>query len=151
MPQSASLALVPLVTTTASLGYAVAEFTFLSPFVRAKSIPPEAIGTFWDYALVPAVTPVLAFNGTSTIVGTILWKRLAGGTFGRSLVGWGVIAAAAHFVFVPNVAGIVKDMIYKPATAREGQQRWLRLHMIRTLTTDLPAFALFLAAVYYGV
>ncbi|KIK59055.1 hypothetical protein GYMLUDRAFT_74625 [Collybiopsis luxurians FD-317 M1] len=144
-------ALIPLVTTTASLSYAVAELAFVSPLVRAKTISPESISGFWDYALVPGVIPVIAFNGTSTLVGTMLWRQLAEGSFGRSLVGWGTVAAAAHFAYGYKIAYIIKSIVYKPATARDSVRSWLKWHAIRTLTTDIPAFLCFFAAVYHGV
>ncbi|KAE9393669.1 hypothetical protein BT96DRAFT_999280 [Gymnopus androsaceus JB14] len=149
MPSSPS-ALIPLLTTTASLSFTIAEFIFISPLVRAKSIPPESTSAFWDYVLRPGLAPVVVYNGTST-AGAILSRKLPQDSFGRTLVGWGTLAAFAHFAFGYNIARVIESMIYKPATAREGQKRWLKIHALRTLTTDIPAFACFLAAVYCGV
>ena len=103
MPSSPPSALIPLLTTTASLSFAVAEFEFMSPFVRAKSIPPESTSAFWDYALRPGLASVVVYNGTSTIAGAILWTKLPQDSFGRTLVGWGTLAAFAHFAFGYNV------------------------------------------------
>jgi hypothetical protein len=49
----------------------------------------------------------VTFNSASAVTGAMIWRRLSGRSSGADigrLAGWGALAAAGHFVFVPAVS-----------------------------------------------
>ncbi|KZF19759.1 hypothetical protein L228DRAFT_271080 [Xylona heveae TC161] len=136
--------LLPGLTATAALSYAASEYWVLVPFLH-RDIPKEAPGIWWNQALWPGTAGVLAIGWTSVGAGILSMRHTAGEA--QSLYKWGAIFAAAHFIFAPFVAQVIKRTVYGPPENSKNEVRtWLKIHTLRTIVADLPAAICFLRA-----
>ena len=134
-PQGSHLGLIlPLCTSSATVGLAVFQYPVFLSFLQAKpSAAGRPLSRYWEPFLKQGGGVILGLGLTSSISGLVSWRWLQ--THGHlettavsKWYGYGALFALAHFVFVPLVAGPIKEM-----------GNWLLWHTVRTVVADLPA------------
>ncbi|KAL1982753.1 hypothetical protein VTN96DRAFT_935 [Rasamsonia emersonii] len=169
------LPLLGLVSSTGALTFAYAEVTYLAPLLAVdegsnnndnknsddndndKRIPP--IRTVWEKSFPLGVSLVLS-QGAGSLIGGIagyLLSRRKDNT--KAAAGWlyvaGTVFSMAHFVLVPWIIAAIRPIVEPDSpegkkAARNGNRdnlrQWLRVHAVRTLVSDIPAFLSFLGA-----
>ena len=155
------LRLAPLLGTMGSLLQACTETNtmaaFADPQVNRKPAN-ELLPKWFAVASTQVVSLVLGFNTltTSTTITILLRERAAGRgleLLSSKLYLAGLVAAIGHLAFVPWVVGPMDTPVWNIMEDRNKEgavaevQRWLKLHRVRTLVADLPAFLFCLAAV----
>lgn len=155
----AALAIAPLISSTCTLWYAFDQHHFLriftSPTNRPKSdlILPTYFKEFFAAAL-PRVVGLLGLTFWTSI-GNYYW-RYDSLVANRSLRWYvaGASLAASHLLFVPLVAprirAIVEDDRSK-GTPTDVLDEWLNIHLWRTWTVDVAAWACLAVAVSFNV
>ncbi|KKA19140.1 hypothetical protein T310_6904 [Rasamsonia emersonii CBS 393.64] len=122
-----------------------------------KRIPP--IRTVWEKSFPLGVSLVLS-QGAGSLIGGIagyLLSRRKDNT--KAAAGWlyvaGTVFSMAHFVLVPWIIAAIRPIVEPDSpegkkAARNGNRdnlrQWLRVHAVRTLVSDIPAFLSFLGA-----
>ncbi|WVF68266.1 hypothetical protein IAT40_003031 [Kwoniella sp. CBS 6097] len=119
------LRVVPLISSTLSLQWAVDEYQFLSSWMN-PSYRPQA----------DALLPAWFKHGVTWTSGAKPWYAA------------GVFFAFAHMFFGPKALGLLKKIregepAGKPTTSLA---TWLRMHSIRAFVADLPAVICFAIA-----
>ncbi|KAH6691222.1 hypothetical protein BKA61DRAFT_715312 [Leptodontidium sp. MPI-SDFR-AT-0119] len=140
--------LVAVLSSTASVSFAMSEYWTFIPFLR-DDIPPQSLVVFWDSFLYQKIPGWLGFGMTSAIAG-YLSHRCSGG-LSRRLYGWGVIFALSHYAFgYIEVSQVIEKIAHGPVEQVKDMQRyWLKIHTARTLCSDIPAMICFIAALLH--
>ncbi|PVI00037.1 hypothetical protein DM02DRAFT_593419 [Periconia macrospinosa] len=171
------LRILPLLTSTTLLTYAYTEHLFLSPFTHASLHPSST--TFlppyfriWlsrgKYVIILGYP--LTFLASAANLYTL--SSLPPSSSSSSSTVWKLYAAGmlfnlAHiFVFGRRALGLLEDIKAGRGRRSEGgkgkeeggdgggvtesMRVWLEMHVFRTVTTDLPAWVCFVAAVCLG-
>ncbi|WVQ95817.1 hypothetical protein IAU59_002916 [Kwoniella sp. CBS 9459] len=151
------LRVVPLLSSTMSLQWAVDEYQFLSswmnPSYRAQAdelLPPwfktwgaqstAVLFTTFPWSAGAGITNLWRLRNTNT---NTSWTTGAGPWYAA-----GVFFAFAHMFFGPKALGLLKKIRQgepagKPTTSLA---TWLRMHTIRAFVADLPAVICFAIA-----
>lgn len=147
-----SFAVLPLLSSTLTVFFAVVETTIMFPFLRAAEVDARAAGKiarlWFENWLTAGLCTIFAVVLPGVILGaygayhsppdSLEWKLYtAGATF-----------AAAHFVAVPTMNGVINNLC-DPEVEKKGEtianvRQWLNVHFYRTFLTDLPAMACFI-------
>lgn len=151
----AALAVAPLVSSTCTLWYAFDQHHFLSVFTSPSNRPKSdpILPTYFNEFFAAGLPRVVGLLGLTfwTSVGNYYWRYDSLVT-SRSLRWYiaGATLAASHLLFVPLVAprirAIVEDDRSKglPTSVLD---EWLNIHLLRTWTVDLAAWACLVVAV----
>ncbi|KAL1971018.1 hypothetical protein VTN77DRAFT_2852 [Rasamsonia byssochlamydoides] len=134
-----------------------------------KNVSPSAIRTVWAKSFPFGLGAILTL-GVGSLVGGIAGYRLSlsrstkpESTTAGLLYAAGTAFSLVHFVFVPWIASAIRPMIEPDSpeesqvngknannnnnnTKRDNLRKWLRIHAVRTLVADIPAFLFFLGA-----
>lgn len=157
----AALLLAPLVTSTASLVFARDQHLFLSVFTRPETQPHgnAFLPPFWRVFFPQGLAQVVGLLGATAGASAAAALAHRGLLERRGALAWYVAAAAlavGHLAFVPLVAGRIKSIMDDEGGAGgakgartnvQTQREWLGVNAVRTLTTDLGAWACCLVAV----
>lgn len=147
------LRLCPVISSTASLLWAYDEYAFFSAWMHpAYRAQADALLPSWFKTWAPKGTRVLFTSFPMSLItgiATTFAHRESLEASGALKWYWlGVFFAFAHFFYGPTALGLLKAI-------REGEPngqttvsmgKWLRMHKLRTITTDLPAFICFTIA-----
>ncbi|KAH8812137.1 hypothetical protein F5884DRAFT_303892 [Xylogone sp. PMI_703] len=144
------LRIAPLLSSTCSLWYALDQSFFLSIFTnpihctKSNDILPSYFTTFFHHG----VWRVLGLISISiaTSVANLYHAGLS-----DELRKWfvaGALFTASHLLFVPAEGPTTLAIIHNQSKGRstEDLKRWLKIHLVRTLTVDLAAWACFVVA-----
>jgi hypothetical protein len=148
------LRLSPIISSTISLQFAYDEYTFLSCWMQ-PSYRPEA------NALLPAWFTSWGPWGTKVVFGSFTFSLASGlanlftgrgveeATVGRYWYAAGFVFAAAH-LFIFGVKAL-KLLAMIRGGKPEGEStvsmgKWLEMHLLRSVTVDLPAVICFVVA-----
>ncbi|KAF3397618.1 hypothetical protein DPV78_008357 [Talaromyces pinophilus] len=155
----AALAVAPLVSSTCTLWYSFDQHHFLrvfnSPTNRPKS--DSILPTYFKEFFAAGLLRVVGLLGLTfwTSIGNYYWRydSLVGNQSLRWYVA-GASLAASHLLFVPLVAprirAIVEDDRSK-GTPTSVLDEWLNIHLWRTWTVDVAAWACLAVAVTLNV
>jgi hypothetical protein len=155
-PQGSHLGLIlPLCTSSATVGLAVFQYPVFLSFLQAKpSTAGRPLSRYWEPFLKQGGGVILGLGLTSSISGLVSWRWLhTHGHLETTAVSkwysYGALFALAHFAFVPLVAGPIKTMMDAAEssksedeveeTNRKEMANWLLWHTVRTVVADLPA------------
>lgn len=168
-------ALIPLLSTTATLTLALYETVFFKTHLSSTSTPQNSrtiarsLSLWWRNSIPTTLPVVLSLITASLISGIRAYRALSPilQSTKRYIALAGALLAVAHLAFAPKVAGVIQDMAYAyervgewkvdvdveeqgrtkeeaaDEAVLEGQRMWLRVHYLRTLVTDLPAWGCF--------
>lgn len=162
---SRSFGIIPVLSSTASLTFCFTEYWTLLPF-RQPEIPPQSLSAFQNSYLYQTIPGWVGFGLISIATGFLNWKHTVGTT--RSLYGWGTAFTLGHYIFGPTVgiklclmmmrlfevleimsdiaqvAKLIEKIVYGPSEEAKGSlAKWLKVHTVRMLLTDLPAMVCF--------
>ena len=145
------LRLAPVLSSTAVLMYAHDEDLFYScwvqPHYREKA--NALLPSWFTYNMKRALWVVLTGFSFSFVSGisNIYTSRLALLNSGASKWYWaGVSFTMAHFLFGRTALGLLSDIQEdRPkGNSTTSMEKWLRMHRVRTLAVDLPAWICFI-------
>ncbi|KAM3457551.1 hypothetical protein MY3296_000983 [Beauveria thailandica] len=156
-----ALLLAPALTTTGTLLYGWDQELFLRPLTLrntyrdANALLPaywsRLMRVGWPRLLSCLVGTLASCGAALTVARPLLRRQGSAGWYGAAAV-----LAAAHFAWVPWVAGPIKAMVDDDGVAIEDEEGltnvdqqvvWLRVNMARTLTTDLLSWVCAVVAV----
>ncbi|PHH60911.1 hypothetical protein CDD81_1022 [Ophiocordyceps australis] len=148
-----ALLMAPLLSSTASLVYAWDQHLLTRPLTRPEAQPygNMVLPAYWRVMLPRGVAQVLCLLGLTA--GTAAAALVGNGQLvaARHAAGWYMGAAAlavGHLGFVPLVAPCIRKMAQEETHDNvELQRQWLRINLVRTLTTDFGAWACAFVAV----
>ncbi|KAL1956756.1 hypothetical protein VTO42DRAFT_6809 [Malbranchea cinnamomea] len=159
------LRLTPLLTSTTSLTYAGNEHLYLSNFLapqhkeKSDAILPSYFRRLFNVGVWIVIGVNAVTIGSALVnVATLSPSPSSGGMLSRIFPGkmpsarWfygaGALFQVLHFAYVPLVAYPVRDIVEgRSNESTREMKKWLDVHRIRVLTTDLPGWLSFLAAV----
>lgn len=155
-PQGSHLGLIlPLCTSSATVGLAVFQYPVFLSFLQSKpSTAGRPLSRYWEPFLKQGGGLILGLGLTSSISGLVSWRWLQ--THGHlettAVSKWycyGALFALAHFAFVPLVMTPIKNMAEAAESSksedevdeanRKEMANWLIWHTVRTVVADLPA------------
>ncbi|KAL4936464.1 hypothetical protein BDV06DRAFT_204973 [Aspergillus oleicola] len=149
------LLLTPLVTSTGTLMYAGCEALFYSAFThppirpQSNALLPRWFQRVFDrniYLLV-GLNMVTISTATAVLILPSV-KDLIVSKGSKNLFLSGLIGTCAHFVFAPTMLGIIDSITSdKKGNCTEDMGRWLRVHYVRMVVADLPAWISYAGAV----
>ncbi|KAK5120299.1 hypothetical protein LTR85_006505 [Meristemomyces frigidus] len=161
-PQGSHFGLIlPLCTSSATVGLALFQYPVFLSFLQAKpSIAGKPLSRYWDPLIRVGGGMIAAFALTSTVAGALSARWLKSHTTleTSSVSQWydyGAILAAGHLAFFPLVAGPISRMIDAGKEGsvkseneideanREEMRTWFLWHTVRTLLVDTPALLCF--------
>jgi len=151
--------LAPVLSSTATLALALAEYHYLLPWL---ALPDQSLSvnghlpSWFNRWFRPSLAGTLILSVASTVGAKNAAASLYnfGGDFVRArlLYTCGACLTIAHFAFSSPFRKCLRRLVHGAASdARRELLRWLELHTIRTLTTDLPAWLCFIGAFMYTV
>ncbi|WWD05704.1 hypothetical protein V865_003785 [Kwoniella europaea PYCC6329] len=148
------LRLVPIISSTVSLQWAVDEYQFLSSW-QPHSYREQAND------LLPRWFRTWGPKGTIILFSSFPWSAGAGLTNlytlrntpwrvggAKMFYAFGVGLAFGHMIFGPKALGLLEKIRNGEPSGRptETLAEWLKMHVFRTFVTDLPAVVCFLLA-----
>ncbi|KAK0249133.1 hypothetical protein LTR91_001435 [Friedmanniomyces endolithicus] len=163
-PKGAHFGLIlPLCTSSATLGLALFQYPLFLGFLRAQpSIAGTPLSRFWAATVTPGTALIVAIAITSTISGiaSSSWLHAHATLETTDVSAWyvyGAVLAAGHLAFAPLVAGPVRRIMEGGGGGsgsgmseeeverrnRVEMKRWLTIHTVRMLVVDLPALLCF--------
>jgi hypothetical protein len=122
---------------------------FIIPANRAKGT--ELLPLYWKSFLTPGLACIFSLYGLS--IGTAAANVYLAPGAPSAWYAIGAAFAMAHFVFVPTISKIIKSMIEDESKGQswKDQQKWLRVHAVRSIFVDFPGWLCFLTAVLQSV
>ncbi|RJE23810.1 integral membrane protein [Aspergillus sclerotialis] len=149
------LLLTPLLTSTGTLMYAGCEALFYSAFthspIRAESnaLLPRWFQRVFDRNIYLLVGLNMVTISTATAVLTLPnVSEVIVSKGSRKLFLSGLIGTCAHFVFAPTMLGIIENITSdRFGNCTEHMKHWLRVHYIRFIVADVPAWLAYIGGV----
>jgi len=144
------LRIAPLMSATASLWYDVDQYVFFNNFI----VPPNRekgsaiLPGYWKTFLGPGLVGIFGLHGISIIGGAV------NSYLGHSQwYGIGAALSLTHFVFVPAVAPHIRALIDDESKGQswKDMEKWLRVHTVRSVLVDTPAWFCYLMGVMAAV
>ncbi|KAF2839923.1 hypothetical protein M501DRAFT_1016008 [Patellaria atrata CBS 101060] len=147
------LRISPLLLSTASITYAGCESHFFSVFLapahREKS--NSLLPSWMEVSFYRVIGPLI---GTYTLCAGLAGANayLNGDMIAPESSTWylrGMVFGLGHFAFVPLVAGTLERIMKDVSGGRstEDMAHWLKIHRIRMVVADLPAWLCYIKAV----
>jgi hypothetical protein len=142
-----TIAVVPLLSTTCGIFFALVEKTVFDAFLESAKTDhantSRAVHLWWTNYLKAGVATIVSIAITTLAGGVFTTRQLE--TYSRPwcIAVAGITFGLGHFVFAPTIADVIKNMCDEEEE-KNGQtltwlKRWLRVHRIRTLVADVPA------------
>lgn len=147
-----SLALtIPLVSSSLTVFYAVVEPTIFYSFLHSAKTDVAAtskvVRLWWTAFLPPGLALIFSTTLPSIVGGAYALRYFQQGGLKWNLCVAGVTLALGHFAFVPSIADRIKNIcdeeVEKRGKTLDFVKQWLKIHLWRTLLTDLPALVCF--------
>ena len=152
--------ILPLCTSSATVGLALYQYTVFLPWLQAQpSIAGKALSLYWDPHIKQAGGLVAAVAATSAFSGFVSarWLQTHATLETTDVSKWytiGAAFAAGHVLCMPFVVGPIKRIIDAGHAStksdedadkanREEMKKWFTMHTLRTLLLDLPALLCF--------
>ncbi|KIJ64330.1 hypothetical protein HYDPIDRAFT_188050 [Hydnomerulius pinastri MD-312] len=140
--------LVPVLSSTASVTFAISEYQTLIPWLN-QDLPPNHLSVWFSRWFKLGGMGVLAFGVASTWGGYAGMRGTVGGA--SALYKYGTYFALGHFAFAPPISQCIKRLVYGPTDAKKELKLWLKIHTVRTLMADIPAMLCFIGAFLHTV
>ncbi|KAI1612590.1 hypothetical protein EDD36DRAFT_240706 [Exophiala viscosa] len=142
---------IPLISSSLTVFYAVVESTVLFPFLAAaKEDPPatnKVVRLWWTNFLPPGLTTIFGITIPTVVSGLYALRHLREYSLKWKVCLAGSVFAAGHYAYVYSISQTIKDVmdeeVETKGTTIDHVKSWLKIHLWRTLTTDLPALACF--------
>jgi hypothetical protein len=148
------LRVAPLVSSSAAVWFCYDQWMYYGTFLHrdVKQKTNDILPAYWNAHISKGLAGIFSLYGLSAATG--LANALSrGGRPAAPGSRWylaGACLSVAHFVFVPWVAEEIRAMVHD-GNAVESQARWMRFHLTRTFTVDIPGWVCFGLAVLHSV
>jgi hypothetical protein len=153
-----TVAIVPLISQSLTVFYAIVEPTIFIPFLKAADSEPDRAATqritrlWWTHFLNYGLATI--FSITLPAIVTSVWaaRQLPSDSLEWKLYTAGACFGAGHFLAVPFMSKIIDDLcdeqVEKKGQTMETLRKWLRVHYVRTLLADVPSWLCFAYLVF---
>ncbi|KAH8666718.1 hypothetical protein BX600DRAFT_279677 [Xylariales sp. PMI_506] len=143
------LRVAPLVASTYAIRFSVDQYMFLEPFTLAqhRREANDILPSYWNHQFPKGLASILFIYPVAIATGIANF-------YGRPNGAWqwytaGSVLAMAHFPFVLKIMWPVKALY--DADPKDGEstvhlQKWLNIHVVRSVLTDLPQWVCFFVA-----
>ncbi|KAK1569734.1 uncharacterized protein LY79DRAFT_594715 [Colletotrichum navitas] len=135
---------VPVVSSTVTLWLAVDQYLFFGIFLNKKVEPntKDVLTPYWNRMIetvVPAIiAPLLVTVASTTAILSTTSEELLRGKGSFSWYIASTALAASHFAFVPIILPKIRSI--QNGALTPGLRRWMRIHIVRSVTVDLLAW-----------
>ncbi|RFU82089.1 hypothetical protein TARUN_108 [Trichoderma arundinaceum] len=146
--------LIPVISTSLNVGMALGAWITVIPFGNI-AYPGPAVAVWFKDFFKPGFIGITALS-TVTLASGIRAARVGdrsgtaeGQARAKAASRWaiaGLIFTLIHFGFGNSVLAIMDRILSSPETAQGEMAGWIKLHTVRTLTTDVPAWICFIGA-----
>lgn len=142
---------VPLLSSSLTVFYAIVEPTILHCFLQSAkkdlSATSKVVRHWWSSFLPPGLFLVVCTTLPGIIGGSYARRYFPAGSLKWNLCVAGATLNLGHFIFGPVIAQTIKQIcdeeIEKRGETMAYVKQWLKIHLWRTLLTDLPALLCF--------
>ncbi|KAL7819179.1 hypothetical protein V8C44DRAFT_354719 [Trichoderma aethiopicum] len=165
-PRSTPKSLIPALSTSLNVGMALGAWITVLPFANPAYPGPAVAVWFKDFfkpgfigiTSLSAVTIASGIRAAWTLRGQQQQQQQQQAGSSSSAEGrdkakkasrWaiaGLVFTLIHFGFGNSVLAIMDKILSAPDLAQSQMAGWIQLHTVRTLTTDVPAWLCFVAA-----
>ena len=151
-----AFAVIPLISQSLTVFYAVVEPTVFVPFLRAAETDPAAAQRvtrlWWTNYLTFGLTTIFSVTLPAIIAGIYAARQLDSNSLEWKLYTAGAAFGAGHFLAVPAMSKVINNVcdeeIEKKNETMENLRQWLRIHAVRTFAADLPSLLCFAYLVF---
>ncbi|KIW14695.1 hypothetical protein PV08_07479 [Exophiala spinifera] len=142
---------IPLISSSLTVFYAIIEPTIFLPFINAAKIDAPAanktIRLWWNDYLPAGLVTIFSIGLTGVVGGINAATHFPHYSLSRKLCFAGAAFSAGHFAYGYHISQVIKSVCdeeeEKTGRTMDHVKTWLRVHLQRTLLTDLPALACF--------
>ncbi|KAL7946711.1 hypothetical protein V8C42DRAFT_293971 [Trichoderma barbatum] len=152
--RSTPRSLIPVISTSLNVGMAIGAWITVIPFANV-AYPGPAIAVWFKDFFKPGFIGITSLSAV-TIASGIRSARVRdqsgsaeGQARAKTASRWaiaGLVFTLIHFGFGNSVLAIMDRILSSPELAQGEMAGWIKLHTVRTLTTDVPAWVCFIAA-----
>ncbi|UKZ79197.1 hypothetical protein TrVFT333_006947 [Trichoderma virens FT-333] len=146
--------LIPVISTSLNVGMAIGAWITVIPFANV-AYPGPAVAIWFKDFFKPGFIGITSLSAV-TIASGIRSARVRdqsgsaeGQAKAKAASRWaiaGLIFTLVHFGFGNSVLAIMDRILSNPELAQGEMAGWIKLHTVRTLTTDVPAWLCFIGA-----
>ncbi|KAL7791869.1 hypothetical protein V8C37DRAFT_381592 [Trichoderma ceciliae] len=146
--------LIPVISTSLNVGMALGAWITVFPFTNA-AYPGPAVAIWFKDFFKPGFIGITSLSAV-TIASGIQSARLRdlsvtteGQARAKAASRWataGLVFTLIHFGFGNSVLAVMDRILSNPELAQGEMAGWIKLHTVRTLTTDVPAWLCFIGA-----
>jgi hypothetical protein len=149
----ALLRLLPALNSTVILMFAFDEYLFLSrwmkPTYRAQA--NALLAPWFAHWLSPALYVIVGtfcFSFAISLANIFTSREALQLTGAEKWYWYGFAFQVAHFLYAPPIMKLLKAISedQPKGDVTSSMKKWLRIHLARSLTTDLPAWVFFIVA-----
>jgi len=142
---------IPLISSSLTVFYAILEPTVLYPFLRAAEEDGPAtnkvVRLWWANFLPAGLTTIFSVTVPSVVGGIYALRYFARDSLRWKLCLAGATFSAGHFAYGYAISQVIKN-IMDEEVEKKGKtvayvRQWLKVHVWRTLTVDVPALVCF--------
>ncbi|KAL9473987.1 hypothetical protein ACSS6W_008367 [Trichoderma asperelloides] len=146
--------LIPVVSTSLNVGMALGAWITVIPFANV-AYPGPAVAVWFKDFFKPGFIGITSLSAVTIASGirSARTRDLSGTAEGQAKAKtasrWaiaGLVFTLVHFGFGNSVLEIMDRILANPELAQGEMAGWIKLHTVRTLTTDVPAWLCFVAA-----
>ena len=138
-------AVLPLLSTALTLFFAVLEYTTFIAFLRASGTRDHdnhrSIQLWWHHSYYLSLATILSLEAANLSAGSYAAIQYPGNSRERSISIAGTVISVAHLAFAPRIVPIIEALCLEEnakTKKTEGLLKdWLRIHVWRTMLTDL--------------
>ncbi|KAH0490426.1 hypothetical protein TgHK011_001894 [Trichoderma gracile] len=155
-PSTTPKSLIPALSTSLNVGMALGAWITVLPFAN-PAYPGPAVAVWFRDFFKPGFIGITSLSAVTIASGIrAAWRRTPESAEeqgqdkkAKKASRWataGLVFTLIHFGFGNSVLAIMDKILSAPELAQGQMAGWIRLHTVRTLTTDVPAWLCFVAA-----
>ncbi|KAL7917629.1 hypothetical protein ACQKWADRAFT_306298 [Trichoderma austrokoningii] len=146
--------LIPVVSTSLNVGMALGAWITVIPFTNV-TYPGPAIAVWFQDFFKPGFIGITSLSAVTIASGirSARARDVSGTAEGQAKAKaasrWaiaGLVFTLIHFGFGNKVLGFMDRILANPELAQGEMAGWIKMHTVRTLTTDVPAWLCFVAS-----
>ncbi|KAM0264907.1 hypothetical protein ACHAQJ_000423 [Trichoderma viride] len=146
--------LIPVISTSLNVGMALGAWITVIPFTNA-AYPGPAVAVWFKDFFKPGFIGITSLSAVTIASGirSARTQDLSGTAEGQAKAKaasrWaiaGLVFSLIHFGFGNSVLAFMDRILANPELAQGEMAGWIKLHTVRTLTTDVPAWLCFIGA-----
>ncbi|KOS21327.1 hypothetical protein ESCO_006788 [Escovopsis weberi] len=151
--------LPPTIITSINVGLALGGYVLTIPFKNDKFPGPAIALWFRDFfqpgfisiTTLAALTLTTGFRAFRTKPASASEVHRAKAKTASRWAAAGLTFTLLHFTYGNTVLAIMDRISSKPEAAQTEMASWMSMHILRTLTTDIPAWLCFIGALTYEI